>query len=152
MTTLEWTDISCISRDGEQIGAPKYESKVGVEAWFRIHGHTSTRSGRPYGPTKTETVAWHLSFIDLPGYCAAGLDYRQQGYVIFFAKDGKYRQDTDLFWEYDDKWFFDTLEEAQAHAEKVIGYLKRTYPKAFTEKVKTNMLSSGTDWVHDGYV
>lgn len=151
MTTLEWTDDSYISREGKQIGTSRYKSKVGVEAWFIIRGHTSTRSGRPYGPTKTETVAWHLSFIDLPGYCNAGSDYlRRQGHSIYFAKDHSYKQWTDLFWERDDKWFFDTLEEAQAHAEQVIGYLKRTYPKAFTEKDETDY--SGVDWVHDGYV
>ena len=62
-----------------------------------------------------------------------------------------YQQKTDLFWERNDKWFFDTLEEAQARAESVIGYLKRTYPKAFTEKDETDYFT-GVDWVHDGYV
>ena len=152
MTTLECTDVSHISREGERIGPPRYESKVGEQAWFNIRGHNKTRSGRSPDPTKTEVVAWHLRFIDLPGYCTAGLDYRKQGYEIYFAKDGSYRQDTDLFWERNDKWFFDTLEEAQEHAGRVIGYLKRTYPKAFTEKAQCDMLSSGVDWVHDGYV
>ena len=123
---------------------PQFKVKVGVEAWFRIHGYYSTRSGRDgvslgLQTEDTPIVAWDVSFIDITGYCNAGSDYRRsQGYRVYFAKDDKYQQKTDLFWERNDKWFFDTFEEAQAHAESVLGYLKRTYPKAFTEKDETD--------------